>query len=287
MGVDVVSMGMKTWGRNRGLLVSGLWLVSGGCVAAGQATLPSAAPTVAHSASVTGAQGNRVAAQTSTGETETQRLKVTWVDGTLTIAAENAGLNQILREVSRRTGMKVTGGVADERVYGSYGPGPAETVLAGLLTGTKSNVLLEEATADHPMQLILSPRQGGASPPGPNTYGSVDDDREESAPEQPSLREPLGRRIGGYGGRRAGGGAPGSNGAQDAGGAAPVAGVPAQSVPDGSEEQGPPTSASPASGSGDTQSASEPKSPQEIYDQLMRLQQQQKNPQGPTANPPQ
>ncbi len=276
---------MKTGIRKRGLIASGLWLAGGGWVATGQATLSASQATVqstaAHPAADAAASPTQTSAARSAGET--QRLKVTWADETLTIAAENAGLNQILREVSKRTGMKVTGGVADERVYGSYGPGPAEMVLAGLLTGTKSNMLLKEGAADRPMELILSPRLGGPSPPGPSTYGSVDDDQGESGPVRPSLTG-RGRRAGGFGGPSSAGVAPVGSGTPDAAGA----GVP--TTPDGSQEQGPAVSAPPPSGAGDAQSAtpsaSEPKSPQEIYDQLMRLQ-QQKNPQAPTANPPQ
>jgi hypothetical protein len=78
--------------------------------------------------------------------------------------------------------MKIVGGVADQRVFGVYGPAPAATVLQTLLDGTNTNVLLKE-TADHaPAELMLSPRTGGITPPPPSspTY-----DVTESEPELP------------------------------------------------------------------------------------------------------
>src|SRR6185295_2147882 len=45
-----------------------------------------------------------------------KRANISYADGQLTISASNSSLNQILREVSRLTGIKITGGVAEERV---------------------------------------------------------------------------------------------------------------------------------------------------------------------------
>src|SRR5437764_15453174 len=50
-----------------------------------------------------------------------KRAQVTYADGTLSISADNSSLNQILRQISTDTGMKITGGVTDERVFGQYG----------------------------------------------------------------------------------------------------------------------------------------------------------------------
>jgi hypothetical protein len=50
------------------------------------------------------------------------QLSVDYVAGNLVVTATNASLNQILSQVSRSIGMKITGSVADERVYGEYGP---------------------------------------------------------------------------------------------------------------------------------------------------------------------
>jgi hypothetical protein len=83
------------------------------------------------------------------------------------VQASNASLNEILREVGHKTGIKITGGVADDKVFGSYGPSSPAVVLDALLDGTGSNVLL----VDDPKggsELILTPRRGGVTPPNPN-----------------------------------------------------------------------------------------------------------------------
>jgi len=92
---------------------------------------------------------------------------VRYVDGKLAVEATNASLNEVLREVSRKTGMKITGGVADDRVFGSYGPSSPSSVLDALLEGTGSNIMLVD-DAKGGSELILTPRHGGATPPNPN-----------------------------------------------------------------------------------------------------------------------
>lgn len=99
-----------------------------------------------------------------------QPAQVTYSNGQLTVAASNSSLNQILRDVARETGMKITGGVTDERVFGQYGPAAPSKVLSDLLDGTGTNILLLHATAATPAELILTPRQGGPTPPNPNAY---------------------------------------------------------------------------------------------------------------------
>jgi hypothetical protein len=84
------------------------------------------------------------------------------------VVADGSSLNQILREIGRVTGMTIRGDVADEPVYGRYGPASAGEVLSTLLDGTGSNMLLREATAERPGELILTPRTGGVTPPDPN-----------------------------------------------------------------------------------------------------------------------
>ena len=110
------------------------------------------------------------------------RARVSYADGMLEVRADNSSLNQILRDISRQTGMTVVGGVADQRVYGVYGPAPAATVLQTLLDGTNTNVLLKETPEHAPLQLVLSPQTGGVTPPGPSspTY-----DATETEPELP------------------------------------------------------------------------------------------------------
>lgn len=99
-----------------------------------------------------------------------QPAHITYANGQLTVAASNSSLNQILRDIASETGMKITGGVADERVFGQYGPAVPSKVLGDLLDGTGSNMLLVHATAATPAELVLTPRLGGVTPPNPNAY---------------------------------------------------------------------------------------------------------------------
>ena len=110
-----------------------------------------------------------------------QPAQVTYSKGKLFVSATNSSLNQILRDIARETGMKITGAVPDERVFGKYGPAAPAQVLAALLDGTGSNMLLLQATAATPAELILTPRHGGPTPPNPNAS-----EAEEEMPPPPA-----------------------------------------------------------------------------------------------------
>lgn len=110
------------------------------------------------------------------------RARVTYENGMLEVHADNSSLNQILRDIARQTGMKIVGGVTDQRIFGSYGPAPAAIVLRTLLDGTGTNILLQETGTHAPEQLVLTPRTGGATPPPPS---SPSYDVTETEPELP------------------------------------------------------------------------------------------------------
>jgi hypothetical protein len=113
--------------------------------------------------------------------------EITFAGGQLEVRADNSSLNQILRSISRRAGLKITGGVEDQRVFGNYGPGSISSVLATLLDGTETNMLLLAGDAQNPPELQLTPRNGGVSPPGPNSeaYAMYDDSIDQQAPIPP------------------------------------------------------------------------------------------------------
>ncbi len=118
------------------------------------------------------------------------RARVTYANGLLEVRADDSSLNQILRDISRQTGMKIIGGVADQRVFGSYGPAPAATVIQTLLDGAGTNILLQESRTHAPEQLVLSPQTGGATPPPPS---SPSYDATEAEPELPLPARHAGR----------------------------------------------------------------------------------------------
>jgi hypothetical protein len=186
-----------------------------------------------------------------------QRAHVELSNGMLTVAADNSSLNQILREISWVTGMKVTGGVTDERVFGNYGPADVSTVLSTLIRGTGSNMMIVLDARQTPQELVLTPRGGGPTPPNP----SASRDRgEEDLPPQRTQRF---ARPDGFG-----------NGQ-------PLQ-APPQIVPGQLPEQQIPQVGSPAvpatNNTTTQQSPNGVKTPQEIYDQLMKMQQQQAQP---------
>jgi hypothetical protein len=125
----------------------------------------------------------------SDAATRAHRAEVHCDAGLISINANNSSLNQILREISRQTGMKITGGVKDERVFGHYGPAPTSVILTTLIDGNSTNMVLLQTASNMPEELILTPRAGGASPPNPNAPGfddnnGDDDDRDRPQPPQ-------------------------------------------------------------------------------------------------------
>jgi hypothetical protein len=179
-----------------------------------------------------------------------KHAQVTYADGTLSISADNASLNQILRQIATDTGMKITGGVDEERVFGQYGPDAPAQVLAELLDGTGSNMILVHRDADAPAELILTPRQGGPTPPNPNAAAF---DNRSDRPERSEPRE-----------------APPVQGTQpEAGSSVPAPPPVAPGANPGTQNgTNPANSSQPDSPNG-------VKTPQQIYEQLQRMRQQQ------------
>ena len=177
------------------------------------------------------------------------RAQITYTGGTLSVSANNSSLNQILRQISSDTGMKIIGGVTDERVFGQYGPATPDQVLSALLDGTGSNMLIVHRDGDAPAELVLTPRQGGPTPPNPNA--TANDDRPESQgppPTQADQSQP-----------------------------APAPNVPPVTP---AANPGTPAGSAPADGS-QPDSPNGVKTPQQIYEQLQRMRQQQQQPPQP------
>jgi hypothetical protein len=177
-----------------------------------------------------------------------QHAQVTYANDILTVSADNSSLNQILRQICSITGVKITGGVTDERVFGQYGPAPLSQILAELLDGTGSNILLTHQDGSASAELILTPRQGGATPPNPNA-AAFDEPSEQQEPapepEQPAAALPPGSRT-----------------------TVPIAPAPSS------------TGTTPTDAS-QPDSPNGVKTPQQIYEQLQRMRQQQQQTQTP------
>jgi len=109
---------------------------------------------------------------------------ITWDTNGLAVEANNSSLDEILKEVATRTGAKLEGRVSDERVFGSYGPGPARNVVMQLLDGTTYNVImLGDQGEGTPREIVLSNRPTGAAPTNAQNNGG--DESEYEPPEQP------------------------------------------------------------------------------------------------------
>jgi hypothetical protein len=173
-----------------GSIVAGL--VCGiGLAASGQtgATLPPTPPTsMSNQNSVT---PPIAATPVRVDTSQRHRARVIYTNGLLEVHADNSSLNQILREISRQTGMKIVGGVADQRVFGSYGPAPAATVLQTLLDGTGTNILLQESRTHAPEQLVLTPQTGGPTPPPPSSPSYDATETEPDLPVPAPARPPV------------------------------------------------------------------------------------------------
>ena len=84
--------------------------------------------------------------------------QIQFSDSTLSIAADNSSLSEILRTVASQSGMQIEGLGADERVFGSFGPGKPRDVLSTLLNGTPYNIMMVgDQSNGAPDKLILTP----------------------------------------------------------------------------------------------------------------------------------
>jgi len=130
-------------------------------------------------------------APTDLHQPPTSRARVIYTNTQLEVRADNSSLLQILHDISRMTHMEITGGVADQRIFGDYGPGSPSTVLATLLNGTGTNMLLRQDPATGaPIELVLTQRSGAPPPSSPNGSGFDDspfsDDVSTARPVQPT-----------------------------------------------------------------------------------------------------
>jgi hypothetical protein len=174
--------------RRRAPFAGALFTIIAATIGAHSQTLPAMPPTTTQPGQTTPGQATPDApAVVTPPPNPPHRAEVLFANGQLQVRADNSSLNQILRSISHLTGLKVTGGVEEERVFGNYGPGPLPTVLATLIDGTGANIFLLGGNATTPPELILTSRSGGAEPPSPTspTYAMYDDTNDHNAPVAP------------------------------------------------------------------------------------------------------
>jgi len=119
---------------------------------------------------------------------------VRWDSRGLEIEASNSSLDQILHQVATYTGAKLEGLTQDQRVFGSYGPGPGCDVLSQLLDGSGDNVLMIGCReADSPLQIVLSVRSNVSPQRITNNQSSnskdskrLESERQPEYPPEPS-----------------------------------------------------------------------------------------------------
>jgi hypothetical protein len=111
---------------------------------------------------------------------------VLWDSHGLRIEAANSSLEQILSDVSTATGTKVEGLEADQRIFGTFGPGATREVLGQLLEGSGYNFLMiGDQGQGTPREIVLSVRSAANSVPGARPSSSNDDDNELDEQPQP------------------------------------------------------------------------------------------------------
>ena len=115
-----------------------------------------------------------------------REARVTWNSRGLEIEANNSSLVDILHQVLAETGAELQGLARDQRIFGTYGPGPPGDVLSTLLDDFGYNVLMIGGQdADVPRKIVLSIRQPANPEEARNdrNRGNPDDDKADPLPE--------------------------------------------------------------------------------------------------------
>lgn len=131
------------------------------------------------------------------------QARVSWDGRDLKIVASNSSLDQVLHQVAALTGAKLEGLVQDQRIFGTYGPGPGCEVLSKLLAGSDYNVLMVGSRdAGAPLQIVLSARSAGSPQSAANNQHRSSTEHDETSkqrepepqrdyPPQPSPPQPI------------------------------------------------------------------------------------------------
>jgi hypothetical protein len=142
--------------------------------------------------------------------------QVTFTNNQLTIVAPNSTLADILRAVRKLTGAEIEIPSAPERVVTNLGPGPARSVVAELLNGSRFNYILLGSPLDSAAltRIVLVAKTNAQEPSSPApalnqqanlnnqvqeqaqaqeaeaAEDSSDDNADQSEPEPPAAEQP-------------------------------------------------------------------------------------------------
>jgi hypothetical protein len=98
-----------------------------------------------------------------------------------------------MKDVATATGASVDGLNSDQRIFGSYGPGPARDVLSQLLDGSGYNVvMIGDIGQGTPRHIMLSSQPKGPAPPVASNQNTADENSDvtEDQPQPPPQAPP-------------------------------------------------------------------------------------------------
>ena len=120
-----------------------------------------------------------------------QPASIQLVDGKLMIQATNSSLRTILTDLEQRTGTKVEGLSRDERIFGVYGPGNPQEVLAAVLDDSGYNILISGRKPDgSPREIVLSTRTATVATPAVAAKTQAADEADEEGETTPPQTAP-------------------------------------------------------------------------------------------------
>ena len=91
--------------------------------------------------------------------------QVHWDGRQLSVTADNSSLLQVIAAISAQTHVPVTGLQNDQRLFGAYGPGTPQQVLAELLEGSGYDLLILDGKVPGIPQRVELSRRGNDSTP--------------------------------------------------------------------------------------------------------------------------
>jgi hypothetical protein len=145
---------------------------------------PAARPTSAKTSQIV-----RVATLGSKRQAPVNGVSVDFMDGQLTIHANNATLSEVLFQIQKKTGAEIAipSGTEQDKVAADFGPGTPSEVLSQLLNGSGLNFVVvgSESNPKILRAVLLSPKVEDMSSAPPPDSPPVAENMQTEAPDQP------------------------------------------------------------------------------------------------------